>query len=205
MLSDLSEVEISRKLASALEKTGETASPEYPGIPQDFFISPTSAAVLMPLFKKTNLWHLLFIRRTVDQHEHSNQVAFPGGHTDPQDTSPEQTALREASEEIGLQPVDVTVLGQLRGFLTVTHYCVTPVVGVIPWPYPFHLAKREVSRIFTIPLAWLDDPANYEVREHTLPASSNKMPVVYFCPYDGEVLWGASARFTLALLEILKS
>ncbi len=205
MPDDLSEVEISHRLASELQKTGGTTTPEYPDFPEDFDSSSTSAAVLMPLFKEADHWHLLFIRRTVDQHEHSNQVAFPGGRTDPQDSTSEQTALREANEEIGLQPADVQILGRLRGFLTVTHYCVTPVVGVIPWPYPFRLAKKEVSRIFTIPLEWLADPTNHEVREYTLPAPISNAQVVYFRPYDGEVLWGASARFTLALLEILKT
>ena len=202
---DLSEVEISRRLADTLQKNGDAAAPEYPDLPEYLSSSPIPAAVLMPLFKKENHWHLLFIRRTVDQHEHSNQVAFPGGHADPQDATPEQTALREAEEEIGLKPGVVKVLGRLRDFITVTHYRVTPVIGVIPWPYPFRLASQEVSRIFTIPLTWLADPENHEIRELALPEPLTKVPVVYFHPYDGEVLWGASARFTLALLEVLKS
>jgi 8-oxo-dGTP pyrophosphatase MutT (NUDIX family) len=204
-VTNLSEAEISQRLADALQKTGEPASPEYPDLRELFNSPPVSAAVLLPLFKKEDHWHLLFIRRTVDQHEHSNQVAFPGGHTDPQDATPEQTALREAREEIGLQPDEVRVLGRLRDFLTVTHYRVTPVIGVIPWPYSFHLAVQEVSRIFTIPLVWLADPNNHEIHERALPTPLDKVPVVYFHPYDGEVLWGASARFTLALLEVLKT
>jgi 8-oxo-dGTP pyrophosphatase MutT (NUDIX family) len=204
-LLDLSEAEISHRLAQALEKSGGGFAPEYPGLPEYLSQSPVLAAVLMPLFRRDERWHLLFIRRTVDQHEHSNQVAFPGGRVDPQDKTLESTALREAREEIGILPEEVRVLGRMRAFLTVTHYQVTPVVGVIPWPYPFHLASEEVSRIFTIPLDWLVNPNNYQIRERVLPDPLTKIPVVYFDPYDGEVLWGASARFTLALLEILKS
>ena len=202
---DLSEVEISQRLEDALHKTGETAASEYPDLPELLGSPSIPAAVLIPLFMKENHWHLLFIRRTADQYEHSNQVAFPGGRTDPQDASPEQTALREAREEIGLQPDAVQVLGRLRASLTITHYCVTPVIGVIPWPYPFRLASQEVSRIFIIPLDWLEDPHNHEIRERALPLPFTKVPVIYFHPYDGEVLWGASARFTLALLDVLKS
>jgi hypothetical protein len=73
----------------------------------------------------------------------------------------------------------------------------------MPWPYRLRLASQEVSRAFTVPLAWLADPANHEVRLRALPPPYAPVPVIYFHPYDGEVLWGASARFTLALLEIL--
>jgi 8-oxo-dGTP pyrophosphatase MutT (NUDIX family) len=204
-VKDFSQAEISRRLAEALQQTGDVNATEYPDLPEYLGHSPVPAAVLMPLFRKENGWNLLFIRRTVDQHEHSNQVAFPGGRADSQDATVEQTALREAEEEIGLQPGKVQVLGRMRTYITVTHDRVTPVVGVIPWPYPFRLASKEVSRIFTIPLAWLADPENHEVRMRALPEPFAKIPVVYFNPYDGEVLWGASALFTLALLEILKS
>jgi 8-oxo-dGTP pyrophosphatase MutT (NUDIX family) len=111
--------------------------------------------------------------------------------------------LREAQEEIGLAPQDVQVLGRLSDYLTVTNYLVTPVVGVIPWPYTFHLSPHEVSRIFSVPLTWLAEPAHHEVRQVSIPGWEQPIPVVYFQPYDSEVLWGASARFTLGLLEAL--
>jgi hypothetical protein len=79
------------------------------------------------------------------------------------------------------------------------------VVGVIPWPYLFRLAVDEVSRVFTIPLQWLAEPANYELRERILPDPYPPVSVIYYRPYDGEVLWGASARFTLALIDALNN
>jgi 8-oxo-dGTP pyrophosphatase MutT (NUDIX family) len=130
-------------------------------------------------------------------------VAFPGGRADPQDTSPEQTALREASEEIGLRPQDVRILGRLQDYLTITNYQVTPVVGVIPWPYDLHPAEQEVSRVFAIPLDWLAQAENHEERPRLLPPPYPPARVIYFHPYDGEVLWGASARMTLNLLQAL--
>lgn len=165
--------------------------------------TPRPAAVLMPLLKQDNAWHLLLTRRNSNLQEHSGQVAFPGGRMDPEDANLEQTALREAYEEIGLHPKDVRILGQLRELLTITNYRVTPIVGVIPWPYPLRLQSEEVSRAFTIPLDWLADPANRETHEHQLPAPFDAVSVIYFQPYDGEVLWGASARFTLTLLQTL--
>ncbi len=116
---------------------------------------PKPAAVLIPIFYVKNAWQVLFIRRTSSLAEHGGQVAFPGGRADPQDRDSVETALRETDEEIGLKPGDVRVLGQLNHFLTITNYHVTPLVGVIPWPYPFQRAESEVARIFSIPLEWL--------------------------------------------------
>lgn len=122
---------------------------------------------------------------------------------DPEDGDAETTALREAWEEIGVLPVDVDILGRLPRFLTITNYLVTPVVGQIPWPYDFKPAADEVSRIFTIPLDWLADPANREVRQRSLPPPFGAISVIYYQMYDGEILWGASARFTLTLVNTL--
>ena len=176
---------------------------EFPELQTYLSGPPRPAAVLIPFLMKEDGWHLLFTRRTTDLQEHSGQVAFPGGRMDPLDDSPYATALREAQEEIGLAPQDVQVLGRLSDYLTITNYLVTPVVGVIPWPYTFHLSPHEVSRVFSIPLAWLAEPAHHEIRQRNIPGWEKPIPVVYFQPYDSEVLWGASARFTLGLLEVL--
>jgi len=176
---------------------------EHNQIRNIYNLDPIPAAVLIPLLRKNKLWHILFTRRNQNLPEHSGQVAFPGGRCDLEDINPETTALREAKEEIGIQPEDVKVIGKLQNFLTVTNYCVTPIVGVIPWPYQFYLSKVEVSRVFTIPLNWLANPKNYYIRERTLPQTHGKISVIYFHEYEGEILWGASARFILNLVEIL--
>jgi 8-oxo-dGTP pyrophosphatase MutT (NUDIX family) len=204
MKIQLSEREITQRLARALSASSDWAVPEFPAVADFLEGPPRPAAVLIPLLWENDGWQLLFTRRNADLPEHSGQVAFPGGRADPGDTSPEQTALREAEEEIGIDPEDVRILGRLHDYLTITNYRVTPVVGVIPWPYPLRLANEEVSRAFTIPLDWLADPANHEERQRRLPSPHSPVFVIYFEPYDGEVLWGASARFTLALLDILK-
>ncbi len=164
---------------------------------------PIPAAVLIPLLKFDNLWHVLFTRRNSNLPEHSGQVAFPGGRCDEGDIGPETTALREAEEEIGIKASDVRVLGRLQNFLTVTNYCVTPIVGVIPWPYRLNISEIEVSRAFTIPLNWLANRENHYIHERNLPQTLGKIPVIFFREYDGEILWGASARFILNLVEIL--
>lgn len=202
---DLNEAEIARRLAQN--------SPRQPDPPEARLLeqflntqnqAPRPAAVLIPFLRLEDTWHLLFTRRHSDLPEHSGQVAFPGGRSDPEDTSPEYTALRESQEEIGIAPTDVRLLGQLRPSRTITNYWVTPVVGVIPWPYPLRLETKEVSRAFTIPLDWLADPENHEIRQRVMPAPNPTVPVIYFRHYDGELLWGISARFTLTLLEVLE-
>lgn len=195
--------EIARRLEYFHQLNKKAPFPEFPYLSEFVPETPRPAAVLIPLLKKEGCWHILFTRRNANLPEHSGQVAFPGGRADPGDASPENTALREAWEEIGLDPADVSVLGQLNDFITVTNYLVTPIVGTFPWPYPIQLAYNEVSRVFTIPLDWLADPQNHEVRRRNLPHPYQPVQIIYFKEYDGEVLWGASARFTLELLEIL--
>jgi 8-oxo-dGTP pyrophosphatase MutT (NUDIX family) len=164
---------------------------------------PRYAAVLIPLFVLDRQWNILYIRRTNNLPEHSGQVAFPGGRVSSQDTGPETTALREAYEEIGLKPSDAQILGRLQDFLTITNYRVTPIVAKIPWPYPLLPSADEVSNIFHIPFSWLRNPANRKVKTRDLPPPFPPINVVYFKPYQGEILWGASARFTLALFDLL--
>jgi 8-oxo-dGTP pyrophosphatase MutT (NUDIX family) len=200
-LNHLTAQEISRRLALAQKNGSAEPSPEFPRMHELLPGKPRPAAVLIPLLQKEGEWHLLFTRRNANLPEHSGQVAFPGGRSDPGDTSPEMTALRESHEEIGLNPQDVHLLGRLHDFITITNYQVTPVVGVIPWPYEFHLQVHEVSRVFTIPLSWLAEISNSEEHWRQLPAPYDPVPVVYYKEYDGEVLWGASARFTQTFIR----
>lgn len=161
------------------------------------------AAVLVPLYQDADRWHVLFTRRTESVDSHRGQVSFPGGRIEADDAGPEGAALREAQEEIGLSPDAVEVLGTLDSLLTVTQFLVTPVVGVVPWPYTFELNGEEVATVFGVDLEWLADPANVEVRQRQPLAPGPAVPVYYFRPYMGEVIWGATARITLDLLDAL--
>jgi 8-oxo-dGTP pyrophosphatase MutT (NUDIX family) len=159
------------------------------------------ASVLVPLLWAENEWRLLFIRRSDHVLDHKGQVAFPGGSWEEIDASEEETALRETWEEIGVDPKDVRVLGRLDRLLTGTGYRVTPVVGIIPWPYTFTLSTDEVASVFTIPLSWLAEPANREERPFARDGES--INVIYFSKYQGELLWGATARMTMNLITLL--
>jgi 8-oxo-dGTP pyrophosphatase MutT (NUDIX family) len=157
----------------------------------------------VPLLRRGGAWHLLYTRRTETVEHHKGQVSFPGGGCDDGEKTPEETALREAQEEVGLQPGAVRVLGRLNNVLIITRYRVTPVVGVIPYPYPFKLAPQEVLRAFTIPLVWLANRANWEEQPFSPDGVPRPFPVITYHPYDGEILWGATARMTHNFLGVL--
>src|SRR5688572_14177918 len=97
------------------------------------------AAVLVPIQERADGDYLVLTQRGEMLNSHRGQVAFPGGRMEPEDNGPVEAALRESQEEIGLDPGDVRVLGNLDQVRATANYLVTPVVGVIPYPYEFHL------------------------------------------------------------------
>lgn len=188
---------ISQRLKAAIQ--GDPSSDGFSEIELTEETSLKAAAVLIPLVWQDEEWHLLYTRRTDTVESHKGQVSFPGGASDEGETSPEQTALREAEEEIGLDPGNVRVLGRLSNLITITYFRVTPVVGVVKWPAVFRVGEHEVARIFTIPLGWLANPLNrweFEMRGRT-------RSLIAYHPYDGELLWGATARMTVDFLKVL--
>jgi len=163
------------------------------------------AAVLIPIYQdEYGKWHVLYTRRTDELEEHRGQVSFPGGLIEDGDGGAQQAALRETFEEIGIQPEDVEILGALDSLLTVTQFQIAPIVGRIPWPYEFNLNTREVAKVFSVPISWLSDPENLEIRYRQAVVPGRDIPVYYFRPYLGETIWGATARITLNLLERVK-
>ncbi|HUI88213.1 MAG TPA: CoA pyrophosphatase [Anaerolineales bacterium] len=192
-----SEEFIRARLRAAIEAT--PSSDGYAEIDLTHETRLKCAAVLIPLFKQNDEWHVLFTRRTDKVESHKGQVSFPGGACDDGEVTPEETALREAQEEIGIDPHQVRLLGHITNMITITSFRVTPVVGIIQWPAVLRLGKDEVERVFSIPLNWLAEKSNRW--EFTMPGR-NRSLIVYH-PYDGELLWGATARMTVDFLGVL--
>ncbi len=160
----------------------------------------TKAAVLIPLFKKNNEYHILFTRRTEKVRHHKGQISFPGGRQDP-DEDLLTTALREASEEMGIDRKDVKILGELDDFCTLaTDFCVTPFVGLIPYPYPFRVNRREIEEVLEVPLLALLDETGF--REELHERNGEPFPV-YFYRHNEHTIWGATARILKQLLELI--
>jgi 8-oxo-dGTP pyrophosphatase MutT (NUDIX family) len=160
----------------------------------------TPAAVLVPLLEVEGALHILFTRRAASLPHHQGQVAFPGGSRDAGDADAEATALREADEEVGLRPADVRVLGRLDDIETVaSRFLITPVVGVAPYPYPWHPCAHEVDTIFTVPVHDLLAPGIE--REELWDFDGRQIPIRFF-PVAGQVIWGATHRITRNLLDV---
>jgi len=198
MSIQLPEEFITQRLHEAIQ-SADPSSDGYAEIDVTAQTQLKCAAVLVPLVWENDEWNLLYTRRTDKVESHKGQVSFPGGACDDDETTPEQTALREADEEIGLNPNDVKVLGRLANMITISHFRVTPVVGIIKWPTVFRLGEHEVARVFTIPLGWLSQPSN----RWQFQIEGRKRGVIAYHPYDGELLWGATARMTVDFLQVL--
>lgn len=163
-----------------------------------------NAAVLIPLVWHDNQWKILFIRRaTNDKDRHSGQVAFPGGRIEQSDSNPIEAALRETHEEIGISSEQINVIGTIDPYITVSSYEVTPVVGIVNWPATLKLQTSEVARAFLIPLSWLSQRENFtfRARQNMDPQKARRHPIVVYEPFNGETLWGATARMTLNFIK----
>lgn len=162
------------------------------------------AAVLIPLVRHMGQWQVLFIRRANnDRDRHSGQVAFPGGRLEQSDSSHVAAALRETHEEIGIASSRIDVLGRIHPYITVSDYQVTPVVGIVQWPSTLRLQSSEVARTFLIPLEWLKKRENFTFRsrDEMDTRSAQRHPIIVYEEFDGETLWGATARMTLNFLK----
>src|SRR6056297_1029125 len=122
---------------------------------------PSDAAVVVPIVDRDDGHAILFTKRSEHLGEHPGQMSFPGGGVEPEDNDLRETALREANEEIGLDPSEATVVGQLDDIRTITEYAVTPFVARVP-DRQYEPDDDEVAEIAVVPLSALLDPDNYE-------------------------------------------
>lgn len=158
------------------------------------------AAVLVPIFERSGDLHLLYILRS-EEVSHRGQVAFPGGRVDPEDQSPMAAALREAHEEVGIEPGAVEVLGAFPGMRTATTgILVASFAGLIPWPLSLRANPREVAEIFSVPIAVLRDVRYRDTYVFRRDGLEWRFPAIV---YDNRPIWGLTYRITLSLLEIM--
>ena len=161
----------------------------------------TAAAVLIPIIAHPGELTVLFTQRTQHLKSHSGQVSFPGGRVEPGDASVEFTALREATEEIGLSADRVEILGRLPDYHTRTGFRVAPVIGLVTPPLELAPDPREVEAVFEVPLAFLLDERNRERRTREFQGLSVGY---YVYEYQGHVIWGATAGMLVNLHKMLE-
>jgi 8-oxo-dGTP pyrophosphatase MutT (NUDIX family) len=161
----------------------------------------TEAAVLLPLYGWPEEPGLIFTERRADLRRHAGEISFPGGRQDEIDADPMTTALREAQEEIGLEPARVELVGALPPTSTfVTDYRVHPFVGLVAHPAELGLVPNpaEVETVLTFSLQLLRD--NYEMRRLVRRGVPIHTPTY---EVEGQLIWGATARILGDLLQRL--
>jgi len=178
------------------------------GASSDFDLNPAAspeqgrvlrqAAVLVALWPREAGIEVILTKRASHLKHHPGQIAFPGGKVEPSDAGPEAAALREAQEEIGLAPHNVTLMGRLPPHETVTGFAVTPVLGLIKTDFVPKADPGEVEEVFTVPLAHLMSPARYGIEGRMWRGQVRRYYAVPWGPY---YIWGATARIMRGLAE----
>ena len=157
------------------------------------------AAVLIPIVERRRP-HVLLTLRPGEMSLHAGQICFPGGRFQREDKDLLHTALREAREETGISPDSVEVAGYLDPCETSTGYTVVPVVGLLREGFALLPNPKEVVEIFEVPLAYLLDPANHERRIRERDGAKREY---YAIPFEGRLIWGATAGMIVNLSERL--
>ena len=186
------------RLRQAL-RTGTDAELLIGDLPEERAKASTQAAVLVAITDRPEPGVILTVRRE-DMRTHAGQVAFPGGRLDPGEDAV-KAALREAHEEILLNPKDVEVVGTIEPYRTVTGYLVTPVIGIIPPDLPLTPHEHEVADWFEAPLAFVLDPAN-QLQQTALFQGRERH--YYEIVWDGRRIWGATAAMIVNLSRRLQ-
>ena len=163
-------------------------------------IKPKHAAVLVPIVLRDNPTVLL-TQRHAGLSKHAGQIAFPGGRNDVGET-PQQAALREAQEEVGLEPSHVQMLGYLPNYLTVTAYQVTPVVALVQPAFTLQLQRAEVDEAFEVPLSFLMNLENCKRQAREWHGVARQY---YAYQFGDRHIWGATAGMIRSLHEQLYS
>ncbi|MDZ4373598.1 MAG: CoA pyrophosphatase [Phenylobacterium sp.] len=161
---------------------------------------PRPAAVLIGLVEREAGVNILLTRRSDTMRSHTGQVALPGGRQDAGETLWE-TALREAHEEVGLEPRFVDLIGLSTPYHTGSGYLITPVVGFIRHGFNLTPNPDEVADIFETPFGFLMDPTNYEEHEREMPTGERRR--FYAATHQEQYIWGATAGILRALYDRL--
>lgn len=162
--------------------------------------APVPAAVLVPVILG-ELPSILLTKRNAHLNRHGGQVSFPGGRIDPHDDGPEAAALREAAEEIALDPARVEVLGRLADYVTGTGYRITPVLGLLPAGLVFQPEPREVEAVFELPISVLLDPDAPRRQKQNV---RGRWREYWVWPHPDHYIWGATAAILVHLAQKLR-
>jgi len=186
-------VDLSENLRRVLARRQRVALPDADAV---------RCAVLVPLIPDGVAYRVLYTRRTEHLPDHRGQVAFPGGKHAPSDTALLDTALREAEEEVGIDPQGVRVLGRLDDVTTMAaRYVVTPFVGILPPDSRFRPNPAEVADVFTVGIGELSNPEFQGTQSRTWDGMAYEVDVIMAGTHN---IWGLTLRITQNLLECIE-
>lgn len=192
-----------------LKTIEEKLSIYQPGAVQgDHFLNPDllpkppyrAAAVLIALLPRGDDLSVVFTQRTSHLHAHAGQVSFPGGGREPQDENAVATALREAEEEIGLDPAAVRVLGQLDEYITRSGFSVHPIVGYVSDVPTWQPDSFEVEEVFDVPLQYICTPGHLSRQQMEREGVVREF---YACNWEKFRIWGATAGMLRNFLDVV--
>jgi 8-oxo-dGTP pyrophosphatase MutT (NUDIX family) len=164
-------------------------------------VPPVPAAVLVPIIMGPYPG-ILLTKRNAHLNRHGGQVSFPGGRIDASDIDAEAAALREAEEEIALDPSCVEVLGRLGDYVTGTGYRITPVLGLLPAGLALRPAPQEVEAVFELPIHVLLNPAAPHRQRHHVRGHWREY---WVWPHPDHYIWGATAAILVHLAQRLRA
>jgi 8-oxo-dGTP pyrophosphatase MutT (NUDIX family) len=148
------------------------------------------AAVLIPVLERPGELSIVLTKRLDNLRSHSGQVAFPGGKIDEGDPSPEAAALREAQEEVSLDPALAEIIGRLPDYHTGSGYRIAPVIALVRPEARLVANPEEVDYVFEVPLAFLMDPANHHRASRIFQGQERSYLEM---PYGPHYIWGVTA------------
>ena len=200
------------RIESLLRDTAPGRDPEFPyaaqftaeqiGLMRKLFpAEPARAAVLVPLVERPAGLHVLLTQRASHLKHHPGQISFPGGRIEPADAGPWEAALREAREEIGLEPDYVTLAGYLQDHLVISGFRVTPAVAFVRPGFDLSLDETEVESAFEVPLEFVLDVRNHLPRDRSI--AGHKF-VTHEIRYEGRQIWGATASMLISFARMLR-
>jgi len=163
--------------------------------------NPVPAAVLFPIVERPDGLTVLLTERASQLAHHAAQIAFPGGRLEPDDPDIASAALREAQEEIGLDPTHVRVFGYLPDHVVISGFRVTPVLAMVAPPFSLQINPAEVAGVFEVPMDHVLDRTNHKARMRRV---GDEEMLLYDIPWEGRNIWGATAGMLLTFVRMLR-
>jgi len=168
---------------------------------QHFPVDPVIAAVLVALVDRPEGLGVLLTERASQLAKHAAQISFPGGRLEESDADIASAALREAQEEIGLDPARVRVFGYLPDHLVISGFRVTPVLSLVTPPFTLVPNPAEVAAVFEVPLSHLFDRNNHKARMRRV---GDEDMLLFDFPWEGHSIWGATAGMLMTFIRMVE-